>query len=421
MNLLINHALVLYRPENILAALAEPSIAPYIDLFEDIFPSRVTLEQMLSVLPPDPISSSLGVMDPLIPPASQFFAALAEKKKKPTKKRAPEPPQPAFDAHGYSSYARAIIAMLQVFLDDRQVAKNNTWALRHFIAFSLYAEDYLNVPHAKSAVFHPAALGGTSLLDMISRIKHIATYILTSAVQEGWKTEVLRALIEDTSTHYYDPLSLFLVDIIQDCDLHDYINEARLLRRVLQHILDDADIWEADKWIEFAKFQDKRGKLYVHSICRKSYLSASFSAPLCALTIVASVVEFAPDPPSLDLYRTSLAALLTGIPASKANTDGVLALRKLAASAPGADSDVVFLTQQRAVNVVKTCQQWILADDEDIDEEVESAMTLIFSHLAPILQNVPGGHWGFIFDVIESNLEVCLSHLLWRPGLLMSY
>jgi len=54
---------------------------------------------------------------------------------------------------------------------------------------------------------------------------------------------------------------------------------------------------------------------------------------------------------------------------------------------------------------MKACQQWITSD-EDIDEEVESAMTLIFVHLAPILQNVPGAHWDFVFDVLENNLEV---------------
>lgn len=123
------------------------------------------------------------------------------------------------------------------------------------------------------------------------------------------------------------------------------------------------------------------------------------------MTIVSSVNEFAPDPPRLERYRNELAASLLGIPAVKADTEGLLNLRRLAASAPDAESDVVFLPQPRAVNVVKACQQWV-SSDEDIDEEVESAMTLAFIHLVPILQNVPGGHWDFIFDVIENNLEV---------------
>lgn len=79
------------------------------------------------------------------------------------------------------------------------------------------------------------------------------------------------------------------------------------------------------------------------------------------------------------------------------------------ASAPDPDGDVVFLTSPRAINVVKACQAWVLADDDDdgeeMDERVESAMLPIFMHLAPILQNVPGGPWAFVFDVLESVLE----------------
>ena len=104
-----------------------------------------------------------------------------------------------------------------------------------------------------------------------------------------------------------------------------------------------------------------------------------------------------------------MAASLLGIKPHKANTEGLLTLRKLAASAPDPDGDVVFLTSPRAVNVVKACQGWVLAADDDdgeeIEERVESAMLSIFMHLAPILQNVPGGHWAFVFDVLEGVSE----------------
>jgi hypothetical protein len=123
------------------------------------------------------------------------------------------------------------------------------------------------------------------------------------------------------------------------------------------------------------------------------------------MAIVTSVTEFAPAPPRLDRYRNELAANVLGIPAAKADTEGLLLLQKLAGTAPDPGSAIVFLPQQRAVNVVKTCQQWI-ASDEDMVEEVESVMTLLFFHLAPILQNVSGSHLDLIFDIIESNLEV---------------
>ncbi len=134
-------------------------------------------------------------------------------------------------------------------------------------------------------------------------------------------------------------------------------------------------------------------------------------APETSMAIVHAVTEVAPEPLRLDRYRNELAASLLGVPPAKANTEGLITLRKLAASAPPMDSDVVYLPQQRALNVVKTCEKWI-ASDEDLDEEVESAMTWTFSHLAPILQNLEGSHWEFIFDVVENNLEVCLAFLL---------
>jgi hypothetical protein len=108
----------------------------------------------------------------------------------------------------------------------------------------------------------------------------------------------------------------------------------------------------------------------------------------------------------LDRYRNEQAAELLGIKPSSINTAGLLALRRLAAAAPDLESDIVFLPQNRAVNVIKACQSWVTSDDADVSEEVEGAMSLIFAYLAPILQNVPGSHWEFIWDLLENNLEV---------------
>ena len=135
-------------------------------------------------------------------------------------------------------------------------------------------------------------------------------------------------------------------------------------------------------------------------------------APQTSMTIIAAITATGAEPPRLDRYRNEMAASFLGIKPNKANTEGLLTLRKLAASAPDPDGDVVFLTPSRAINVVKACQGWVLAADDDgdgdkeeMEEQVESAMLPIFMHLAPILQNVPGGHWGFVFDVLEGVLE----------------
>jgi E3 ubiquitin-protein ligase listerin len=45
-------------------------------------------------------------------------------------------------------------------------------------------------------------------------------------------------------------------------------------------------------------------------------------------------------------------------------------------------------------------------DDEDIGDELHARLVELFLPLAPVLQNLSGAHWDFMFDVIESNLEV---------------
>lgn len=130
-----------------------------------------------------------------------------------------------------------------------------------------------------------------------------------------------------------------------------------------------------------------------------------YLAPQASLAILQSITKYAPESPRLDRYRNEWAAGILGVPPSKANTDGLLLLRRLVATAPDPESDVVFLPQTRAVNFMRACQQWITSD-EDIDEEVECEMTLVFFSLAPILQNVLGAHWDLVLDMVENNLEV---------------
>ena len=136
-------------------------------------------------------------------------------------------------------------------------------------------------------------------------------------------------------------------------------------------------------------------------------------APQTSMTIIAVITATGAEPSTLDRYRNEIAASLLGIKPHRANTEGLLALRKLAASAPDPDGDLAFLTSPRAINVVKACQGWVFAADDDgdgdeegeMEERVESAMLPIFMHLAPILQNVSGSHWAFVFDVLEGVLE----------------
>lgn len=231
-----------HRPEDILELVSRSSSLS-VNMFDDIFPSPDEIDNMLEGIPPDPIDPSLAVMDPLVPPSSAF--------------KSKEPPSQAFDDRGYSAYARIVSAVLLVFTDDRQSAKEHMWTLRHFLALALYAEDLQQMPSASSPVFGRNALP-VDLTDIISRVKQITTYLLTSSPDDGWLLSVVTALVDDKPADDFRGLSRFLIDLIRHAESVDTIRESRILRNVLQHIL-DVDKVQADLWILFARKVENTG------------------------------------------------------------------------------------------------------------------------------------------------------------------
>ncbi|KAI0634826.1 hypothetical protein C8Q77DRAFT_1277694 [Trametes polyzona] len=354
-------------PQQILRSVSALGIN--VDVVSDIFPSQAELLALLDTLPSTPLHPSLAVIDPLVPPATLY--------------RTNSPSSPSYDSSGFSKYARIVNGLL-LHLADRQTAKENIWALGHFFSLAIYAEELRHLPSSESPVF--AKTVSRSVLQSIQdRVQQLATYLLSSTAEELWHSRVTNALLGQTPIDTLDGAGRLVVEIVNRAKRQDTVRASRVLHLILQHALSNATKADADQWILVAR---KMEKLTPHS----------------SLAIVFSVTRYAPEPPRLDRFRNELAAGTLGIPASKANSEGLWLLRNLAAAAPDPESDIIFLPQLRAVNLVKACQQWITSD-EDLDEEVQSEMTLVFAHLAPILQNVPGAHWDLIFDVVENNLE----------------
>ncbi|KZT68385.1 hypothetical protein DAEQUDRAFT_727954 [Daedalea quercina L-15889] len=360
----------LARPAEILRVSKGQDLACGVDFLEDILPTRPFLDDILDHLPAIPSDASLAVIDLLVPPVSLCGDT--------------SPSAPHTDTFGMSQYARVVEALLLSLLDDRRAAKTNVWALRHLLALSLYADEVIQIPNSNSPVFG-TGVSRTALSDLVMKVRRVATYVLSSSQDEGWHAAVVGAIAADKEDSWLDTVGGLIYDLINHGKQFDTVRESRILHVVLEHAFSSISKAEADQWVQLARKLERR-------------------APHTSLAIVYSVTQYAPEPPSLDRYRNELAAGLLGVPTSKANTQGLWQLRRLAVTAPDPDSDIVFLPQPRAVNLMKTCQQWITSD-EDIDEDVESEMTLVFLHLAPILQNVPGAHWDLIFDVMENNLE----------------
>ncbi|KAI0698055.1 hypothetical protein C8T65DRAFT_661197 [Cerioporus squamosus] len=345
-------------PEQILRSLSASSLATEVNALSDIFPSRADLDGMLDPLPSAPLDASLAVVDPLVPPPSQY---------RPSKVLTPE-----HDTQGFSKYARIVYGLLLYLVDDRHAARENVWVLHHFLALSIYAEDLKRLPSAESPVFSKTASRST-LQSVVDKVQQLSTYLLSPTAEEQWHSTVTNALVSQGPASGLDGVGQLVVDLVSRAKRHDTVRESRVLHLILQ------------QWMLVARKIEKL-------------------APHTSLAIVLSVTRYAPEPTRLDRFRNELAAGTLGIPASKANTEGLWLLRNLAASAPDPESDIVFLPQLRAVNLIKACQQWITSD-EDLEEDVQSEMTLVFASLVPILSNVPGAHWDLVFDVMENNLE----------------
>ena len=376
-------------PEQILQVLTKRD-ASFDMESQDILPSSASLEQMLDGLPSVPGDSSLAVLDPLIPPVSLYNEV--------------DIPTPETDSRGMSVYARAVDALLLVLLNDRHWAKTNGWALRHLLALALYADDLIRVPSSQSPIF-AGTVSKAMLNDLVTRSKQVAAYVLsTSAQDEGWHAAVVSAITSGDDSHL-DAVGALVYGLVSYGKRFDTVRESRILHVVLEHVFGNASREDAQQWAQLGRALERQGSISVHVYKPPAEADWRLLAPHTSLAIVYSVTQHAPEPPLLDRYRNELAAGIFGVPASKANTQGLWLLRRLAAAAPDSESDIVFLPQPRAVNLMKTCQQWITSD-EDIDEAIESEMTLVFLHLAPILENVPGAHWDLVFDVMENNLEV---------------
>jgi hypothetical protein len=130
--------------------------------------------------------------------------------------------------------------------------------------------------------------------------------------------------------------------------------------------------------------------------------------------ILHAVVPLLQRSPRLDRVRNDIASRLTAVPIAKAGSEGLRLLRNLLATAPSADSEDVFLPEQRTIFVMQHLTSWLTSTEEaadDLPEEVEARICLLFAEFLPIVQGRPGAHWNSVFDMITNNLEVSHGHV----------
>lgn len=257
---LVVELIVSCRPEDILQMLGQNPPGLTVNLLQDIFPSAERLDATLDTLSPEVIDLSIEIFDPLIPPApsSKFKDTLITPS--------------STDRRGFSNYARTVDALLHALREDRHLARRNLWALRHFFALSIYAQDLLRVPSAssRSPVFDnkvtPAALA-----DIVLKTKQLSVYLLTSTRtdDDSWRRGVVDRLLNEQDTRGLNEVQTFLFNVINISRKGDSTRDTRILKMVLESLLTAGfDIAEADLWVQLARKLEKFGESIFHaSLC----------------------------------------------------------------------------------------------------------------------------------------------------------
>ena len=145
---------------------------------QDVLPSRETLDSILSSLSPPFPAPSLAIIDPLIPATESSST--------------PSDSSIDFDRSFLSSYARALVAGLEVSARDHTVLRRQvSWVLPHLLFLADVARDELSKPSpagSMSGVFAPNV--PTEILERVSAAADgVVSYLLSTlanTIPEGW-------------------------------------------------------------------------------------------------------------------------------------------------------------------------------------------------------------------------------------------
>ena len=226
-------------PLDILRATTDGGIDRLMDGLDGLVPTQRTLDDMLCNLRLEPATASLAILDPLIPPQASFDTA--------------EGPDCESDLRGLGAYARGVMALLYTYADNRELARANLWALRHFLALATYAEELLAVPSLPNAAFSRTASKNV-LQDITAKAQQLTAYhLMTAAADDEWRANAITSLLNGRRTNPSDNLASFAVELIEHAQDEDDSLHARIVHAVLRHVLRDAPRDEADQWMLLAR------------------------------------------------------------------------------------------------------------------------------------------------------------------------
>lgn len=213
----------------------------------DLFPHKEIIDSMLSAFPTEPADASIALRSPLLP-----LSGLED---------SPSATEEIFDLDGYSSYARIISLLLDVFLGDRIFAKAHPWALRHFVALSVYAEEVMDLPNSSCGVFDAKVVSTSTLQHLVQKVQQVTTYVLSDAGDEQrWHQQVTVLCMDQKLQHDVGEVGKFVASMLGSATLSDNPRDARILHTILQHILNHTSKEEGEMWMGVCRKFETKGK-----------------------------------------------------------------------------------------------------------------------------------------------------------------
>ncbi|GJN88290.1 hypothetical protein Rhopal_001255-T1 [Rhodotorula paludigena] len=364
------------------AALLEAHPTSMISLVE-VLPPRDAINGLYASLSLTLPASSLSILDPLIPTVEDVAPASTGD----------------FDDAFLSPYARVMLALLEVSARDHAILRRSAWALPHLLLLNSVARDELAKPSppSRSSGLCAPDVPQEILERIVAAAEGASSYLLSSAANalpDGWHASAVAHLRakERAAPPEGDEL-LGVLDQLWTAAKAGGAEDAKALhaRRAIRTVLsaclrytDDGGVQDAERWLAMAQNLT--------------------SAPDLACAILSAIKPVLLETPRFERYQNELAASLAGVQPSAIDTKGIPALRQLLAVAPSPDAPVIFLPQQRSVFLLQALQRWA-SSDEYLPTELKAGVVELFSHLAPIVQDLSGSHWDLMFDQIESNLD----------------
>lgn len=340
--------------------------------FYDILPNQESTQRYLSdsftVLSP----AELCVNDNLIPlqPEGEVLTG--------------EGSTPKYDIDGLSATARISVILLASIEED-PVAGKKISILPSLIHFAICAED---------ACLERSLDGGCALFskkfddiilkEYLEKAVSFSTSILSakaSAFATEWFASLAKVLQDQGSAH--DEMQTILYSLWNQ----PLTGSLRVFERLLKGVLNfsGAGQGEAELLLRAAQAIERKSPEKVGAI----YLATN---------------DLVQESPLYERLRNQAASDLAGVKSKDASSKGALLLKNLMNLAPPLDSYTSLIPQQRAIFMLQTIQSWI-ASDEELPTEVFVRLAQAFTHVLPIVQEMPGNHLDLIIDIVEMNLS----------------